>query len=425
MLNVFNANIQVEKATNVYPDKVKITIPPNYVGVDSFLYVGYGVGPNGSIIDSDTTKIIVNSSFQFGFVLDSLFVGNLKVKTGNVGLLLENIQYYSTGYTFNRKSVIYQLINMFFSKTNNQIHAFSFPRMISSFPFNIYNTRPGPRIDTAYYSDELQVKWNKIWHITSYDISLFLQWVNSGMPSGYSIPSSILNWPAHGDTTKGEPWLVAPFVDVNANGIYEPAQGDYPKIKGKEALWFVYYFDERLKPDALPLEAQIMLYTMDRPNDSALQNTVFMHTRMINRSQNQYDSSYYSLYVDADLGNYQDDYLGSMPNRNTMYFYNGDTNDENNGAAIGFLDKLPALGVTLLKGAKQDNDGFDNNKGIGANETPYGTGFGDGIPDNEDWNMTYSAEYSFSGGCSVSLQDDDSSYYYLLQNKPLSSFSFI
>jgi len=38
----------------------------------------------------------------------------------------------------------------------------------------------------------------------------------------------ILNWPGNGDQSAGEPKILAPFFDANANGIYDPSLGDYP-----------------------------------------------------------------------------------------------------------------------------------------------------------------------------------------------------
>ena len=60
---------------------------------------------------------------------------------------------------------------------------------------------------------------------------------------GYIIPNDILNWPAHGDTTLGNSLgmlpYIAPFIDVDNDDIYNPSQGDYPCIKGDEAVYIV------------------------------------------------------------------------------------------------------------------------------------------------------------------------------------------
>ncbi|HCQ29739.1 MAG TPA: hypothetical protein DIU39_05595 [Flavobacteriales bacterium] len=409
LLNVFNSNISVVEKNIL---GVKLSIPNNYIGVDSFLYVGYATDGNGNRSNYDTAKIIIHTHFKFGTVVDSLKIGNISVITTNTGNLFQTD--YAARFTTNKTSLIYSSQIHVLSKTNNNFFATPLWASTGNGFGAEYVTRPGPLTDTIFYSESQQLKWNKIWHITSYDIDLFNQWVNSGMPAGFNIPSSILNWPAHGDTAMGESWMVAPFVDKNNNNIYEPQLGDYPKIKGKEALWFVYHLDKTKQSNILPLEMQIMLYTYDCPKDSALKNTVFLNAKLINRSNQQFDSCFITNYVDADLGNYQDDYLGSMPNRNAMYFYNGDAFDENNGGAIGAEDRLLALGTVFLKGAKQDNDGLDNAFGIGLNESPYGTGFGNGVVDDEYFGMSYSSPYIRWGAC---LINNDSNLYYFIQNK--------
>ncbi|MDB4082974.1 hypothetical protein N9502_01770 [Vicingaceae bacterium] len=56
---------------------------------------------------------------------------------------------------------------------------------------------------------------------------------------GYIMPEGIKNWPAFGDTTLGVSKDLAPFFDANNNGCYDPQNGDYPVIKGDEALYWI------------------------------------------------------------------------------------------------------------------------------------------------------------------------------------------
>lgn len=58
--------------------------------------------------------------------------------------------------------------------------------------------------------------------------------------AGYQVPANIANWPGNGEVAFGYDANLAPYHDVNNNGIYDPAQGDYPKFLGDEALWMVY-----------------------------------------------------------------------------------------------------------------------------------------------------------------------------------------
>ena len=52
---------------------------------------------------------------------------------------------------------------------------------------------------------------------------------------GYVVPPNILYWPAHGDVTLEQDYYLAPFVDTDGDGTYNPMAGDYPCIRGDNA----------------------------------------------------------------------------------------------------------------------------------------------------------------------------------------------
>jgi hypothetical protein len=84
--------------------------------------------------------------------------------------------------------------------------------------------------------------------------------------------------------------------------------------------------------------------------------------------------------------------------RSTVYGINGDSFDESSFAGPGYGEYLPAQGVTILRGVKQDDDGIDNNVGIAENESVNGMGYGDGISDNEYRGLDFSLMVRNSGG---------------------------
>ena len=100
--------------------------------------------------------------------------------------------------------------------------------------------------------------------------------------SGYQMPDGILNWPAIGDSLLNEPFDLAPFVDVNSNGCYDPANGDYPVIKGDEAI---YWINRPNDTSALSdLEYHNMLYGFNDPNDPLINQNVFLERTIVNRA---------------------------------------------------------------------------------------------------------------------------------------------
>lgn len=193
---------------------------------------------------------------------------------------------------------------------------------------------------------------------------------NGNVQNSTFIPArGILDWPASG--TGNFSRNVAPFVDVNTNGIYDPLTGgDYPIIKGDQMLYQVYndasgLHNETHSPAAMGLEVRKKSYAYNCSNlaDSlkAINYTTFYEFEIINRSDTLIDSLYVGYWNDVDLGNYQDDYIGCNVKENYGYVYNGDSYDEDNNGMSGYHYYTPVFSTVLLKSPKvQSNDGKDN-----------------------------------------------------------------
>lgn len=193
-------------------------------------------------------------------------------------------------------------------------------------------------------------KYNHVWKISKSEIEQHIANFNS---PGYHIPDDILTWPAHGDTEHGEASHLAPFVDVNNNGTYEPQLGDYPKIRGDQAL-FVIFNDARHEHNSshgqkIFAEVHVMLYGYNAPYNDFLDNSFFVHYEFYNRSSNYYFNDFYiSQFLDFDLGFYFDDYIGTHVTKNIAYVYNGDHIDESSYGNFGYGENPPAFGWVLL-----------------------------------------------------------------------------
>ena len=173
----------------------------------------------------------------------------------------------------------------------------------------------------------------------------------------YSIPIDILTWPGNGDVSIGESAQLAPYFDVNGNGIYEPTQGDFPCIRGDMAVYAIYSDDFHSIFPA-NVEVHTMLYAFNGyPGVPELDSVVFNHTRFIYKGQMQLTDVYAGQFIDFDLGDYTDDYVGCDVGRNLFYAYNGDEFDGQGGYGLN----PPAQGVRILKGPLAAiNDGIDN-----------------------------------------------------------------
>jgi hypothetical protein len=203
------------------------------------------------------------------------------------------------------------------------------------------------------------------------DINDFIANFNNGnVQSGAYTPSrGILYWQT--SDTGNFSRNMAPFVDVNTNGTYDPLTGgDYPLIKGDEMIWSIYNdasnnHTETGANGALGLEIRqsSYAYSCSSVPDSlkAINYTTFYEYELINRSDTLIDSMYVSYWNDVDLGNYNDDYVGCNVTENYAYVYNGDGYDDNSNGVIGYKDVLPFFSTVILKSPlAMLNDGKDN-----------------------------------------------------------------
>ncbi|PKP22751.1 MAG: hypothetical protein CVU05_02515 [Bacteroidetes bacterium HGW-Bacteroidetes-21] len=236
-----------------------------------------------------------------------------------------------------------------------------------------YDYFPGPlktSSGSGYTDTTACLPYNRIWKINKTEIDNFRQWFADGSlgTGNHIIPEVIANWPAHGDDLSGYDYYLAPFVDTDSNGVYEPAHGDYPKIRGNQMLWWV--FNDKLAPhgefDGLPMGVEVRAsayaYGCDTLNDStnAINYTTFMHYEIINRTTYTYNNCFVGIFNDADLGDHSDDFVGSNVGLNSFYVYNGDECDgDGNGKTYGL--NPPCQSIVVLNGPwAPENDGLDN-----------------------------------------------------------------
>ena len=212
---------------------------------------------------------------------------------------------------------------------------------------------PGPLKTTDATIDLMTVlKYHHIWNLTREEVDYFIAHHGN---AGYQIPEDILTWPAHGEGDYAQ--NLAPFVDVDGDGHYDPESGDYPDIKGDQCLFFIFNdgFMEHGESDGkqIGLEVHAMVYAYDAPDDEALNNTVFINYKFFNRSANDYHDVYLGLWTDWDIGYIMDDYVGCDVQRNSCFGYNGfpvDGNDEPNA----YGDNPPVQVLTVLAGPYSD-----------------------------------------------------------------------
>ena len=269
-----------------------------------------------------------------------------------------------------------------------------------------YWTGPLTIDGTAAIDIETCAEWDKFAIVTRAEVDEFIDWFNSDNKSedfpDYVIPQSILEYPAHGDVSKGQSYFLAPFKDVDGDGEYDPNNGDYPYydinndlcplnfagdptyiptptmesefyedyfggilvdqvLKGDETFWWVFNdkgnFHSETNGASIGMEIRGQAFGFTT-NDE-INNMTFYSYEIINRSTYVLTETYFSPWVDTDLGYAQDDYVGCDVNRGLGYCYNGLPID-GGGEPEAYGDQPPAIGVDFFQGPYMDPDTCDN-----------------------------------------------------------------
>jgi len=324
---------------------------------------------------------------------------------------------------------------------------------------------PGPlaKDGTAAVDEETCTKYDKFFRMNRSEVDEYLAWWNSGIYDNehgtttqadnypnYTIPASILEWPAHGDITKNQSYYLAPFFDYNGDGDYDPNQGDYPYyditnalcpsllpygtplektmegngilvdqiIKGDQTLWWVFNDKGNIHTEtqgaAIGLEIRAQAFGF-ATNDE-INNMTFYSYEIINRSTFRLTETYFSQWVDTDLGDAWDDFVGCDVGRGLGYCYNGKAVD-GSGRPSDYGTQPPAIGVDFFQGPYMDPDGLDNPE-IGPDGNPLcdvsinGINFGNNIIDDERFGMRRFVYHNNTGGFWAMTDPEVAAEYY-------------
>ncbi len=227
----------------------------------------------------------------------------------------------------------------------------------SSGEFDFY---PGPVNPATGSTTEVEcARWDQFFIASQSDIQTFLVDFNDDGQIDNPIPLSIRSWPG-----RGNPFFedlqgfslpdqsLAPFVDQDGDGNYEPSEGDYPEIKGTNAVWWVYndVGNAHIQSggDPLGMEVQAMAYAYS-VGEELIRNATFYDFKIIYRGAEPLTDYYTSLWVDPDIGCGTNDYVGCHPASNLAYAYNASAVDLTCGTANGYNEDIPTAGIKILK----------------------------------------------------------------------------
>ena len=266
----------------------------------------------------------------------------------------------------------------------------------------------------------------------------------------------IYGWPAHGDVSRGQDYFLAPFYDRDEDGNYNPDAGDHPwyddilgrddiecgidrriSLFGDETHWWVFndkgniHTETNGDPIGMEIRAQAFAFAT---NDEVNRMT-FYNYELINRGTQTLYNTYFSQYLDCDIGNYTDDYVGCDVSRGLGYTLNGDLIDQSDGGKPGYGENPPAIGCDFFEGPYQDADELDNpgpyfNEETGQMVVPsvtdalanngivykgVGIGYSDSIIDNERFGMRRFTYYTSTSAPPYNDPSNAAEYYNFMQ----------
>lgn len=331
-----------------------------------------------------------------------------------------------------------------------------------------YWTGPLTIDGTAAIDEATCAQYDKHFKITRPAVDEFLAHTDpvtgAFIPSDdYVIPKEILDWPAHGDAAnKNQSYYLAPFYDADGDGEYQPLAGDYPYydidnslcktrtptmdesientisgsvladqvIKGDQTIWWVFNdkgnFHSETQGASIGLEIRAQVFGF-ATNDE-VNNMTFYSYEIINRSTFELTQTFFSQWVDPDLGFAKDDFIGCDIKRGLGFCYNGKAVD-GSGTPESYGAQPPAIGVDFFQGPYMDPLPTDRPKyriltgSTGdtifeplCDESINGINFGDGIPGNERFGMR---RFLFHNNTSGDLGDPQTApqYYNILRGK--------
>ncbi len=219
---------------------------------------------------------------------------------------------------------------------------------------------PGPLDTTTASTDPLRCEaYDRMWKVTRDELEEFEE-------SDYVEQSAgIREWPGGSDRAVrigDEADYLAPYKEVVADGVYNPFDGEHPVLDERRPviengvdrqpdmfIWWVYNDKGNIHSESAgqPIGVECQTTAFAFSTNDEVNNMTFYSTKIINRGFTTLNDCYMGQWVDADLGNYADDYVGCDVSRGLGFCYNGDDDDE---GVLGYGLNPPTIGVDYFEG---------------------------------------------------------------------------
>ena len=264
-----------------------------------------------------------------------------------------------------------------------------------------YDFYPGP-LDPEGTTDRDQcTRWDTIFAVTAGEILEHQRLFDLSLAGEIEytedmIPRGVKGWPS-----LGNPYFeqvtgyalpdnnedLAGFFDYTdeegngaLDGLYDPLQGDFPTVEINgctdyynpnpaerdlpqfpDEMFFWIYNDagnvHRNSGADFPLNMEVQVQSFAYNTNDALNDMTFQRYRLINRGKEALRDTYFAMWVDADLGCSEDDYVGCDTTRSLAYYYNTDPIDGITGSVCGgvptYASEVPAIGIDYFRGPNE------------------------------------------------------------------------
>ncbi|MEM6724500.1 MAG: T9SS type A sorting domain-containing protein [Bacteroidota bacterium] len=243
---------------------------------------------------------------------------------------------------------------------------------------------PGPLDENGQLTTTDCENFDQIWLVTCPEIQAHIDDFSDNGIFDDPTSDAILGWPARGNSFfegiygfQLPDQDLAPFYDSNDDGIYDPSIGEYPVYRHDDPAaiprtlaWFVFNDVANVHGETggLPLGAEVQhtYWTLTSENFPLLNYTLFRNNKIINKGQTPIDSFYLGSWIEADVGCFDNDFTGSIPELNTFYFYNGEAVDNFCGVD-GYGDNPPVFSSTYLNATLTNYHQYNSDFNITGN----------------------------------------------------------
>ncbi len=245
---------------------------------------------------------------------------------------------------------------------------------------------PGPLDSDGNVNQSVCLQWDDHFIVLGENITAHIEDYKDNNIIDNPIPDDLLSWPGRGNPYFQDQPLpagfalpnqdLAPFFDVDADGIYDPAVGDFPVIGvvgcstgsiddaayADQMIWWVYNdkgnIHTETNGDQIGMEIQALAFGYST-NDE-INNMTFYKYTLINKATLPLNDTYIGNWVDPDLGCWDNDFVGCDVDRALGIVYNGeatdpDCQDFSGGTVQGYGNDVPILGVDYFRGPKDEN----------------------------------------------------------------------